>query len=51
MTGHGLVEVAYLDREFAAGAGHRPEVADMTIATNTDRRALGQRVRSILVAA
>jgi hypothetical protein len=44
MTGHGLVEVAYLDREFDAGAGHRPEVADMTIASNLDRRTLGQRI-------
>jgi hypothetical protein len=38
---HGLVEVADLDGDLALRIGDRPQVADMAIAANPDRRTVG----------
>ena len=39
---HCLVEVADLDLDMAYGIGHGPEVAEVAITADPDRRALGQ---------
>jgi hypothetical protein len=41
---HGLVEVADQDRHVALGVGHRPEIADMAVAADPDRRTVGNAV-------
>jgi len=37
---HRLIEVANLELDPSARARHRPEIADVTIAANPDRRAV-----------
>ena len=40
---YGLIKVADLDCDLTTGVRHGPEIADMTIAADPDRRAPGRR--------